>query len=205
MDNASFCQWALSDDFPERGRFAFFKGSVWVDLTPESEDHNGLKMAIGAVLTMMVKARELGRYYGDGMMLSHLGVGFSTEPNGIFVATETRRSGRITVRQGQVERSRGVILEGIPDMVLEVVSPSSVRKDTVDLFDLYWQAGIPEYWLVDARREEPRFTLYTHTPDGYRAVRPSGGWRKSALFGLAVRLGRTVDRFGRPSYALETR
>ena len=55
-------------------------------------------------------------------------------------------------------------------MVLEVVSPTSVRKD-VDLLDLYRQASIPEYWLVDPRGDEPRFTLYAHTPAGYRAVR----------------------------------
>jgi hypothetical protein len=27
------------------------------------------------------------------------------------------------------------------------VSPSSVQKDTVVLRELYWKAGIPEYWL----------------------------------------------------------
>ena len=34
-------------------------------------------------------------------------------------------------------------------MTLEVVSSSSVRKDTVDLRDRYYKAGILEYWLVD--------------------------------------------------------
>src|SRR5256885_8764701 len=47
-------------------------------------------------------------------------------------------------------------LEGTPDMVLEVVSESSVQKDTKRLRQLYWQAGIREYWLVDARREPDR-------------------------------------------------
>jgi Uma2 family endonuclease len=90
-------------------------------------------------------------------------------------------------------------------MVLEVVSPSSVRKDTVDMLDLYWRAGIPEYWLVDPRGDEPRFTLYTHAPAGYRAVRPSGGWRKSAVFGATVRLVQTTDDLGLPSFMLEMR
>jgi Uma2 family endonuclease len=90
-------------------------------------------------------------------------------------------------------------------MVLEVVSPSSARKDTVDLLDLYWRAGIPEYWLVDPRGDEPRFTLYTRHPSGYRAVRPSGGWRKSAVFGAAFRLVQTTDAFGLPDHSLEMR
>jgi len=52
-------------------------------------------------------------------------------------------------------------LEGTPDMVLEVVSASSVVKDTETLLQLYWQAGIPEYWLVDARGEALEFTVQT--------------------------------------------
>jgi Uma2 family endonuclease len=36
-------------------------------------------------------------------------------------------------------------------MVLEVVSASSVEPDTQTLRELYWAAGIKEYWLVDAR------------------------------------------------------
>jgi Uma2 family endonuclease len=205
QDHASFVRWTLSDEYPERGRFAFLGDRVWVDLQMEAEDHNDLKMVIGAVLLLLVKSRDLGRYYGDRMLLSHPPTGLSTEPDGMFVSNETQESGRVALRGGRPGRAKGVIVEGTPDMVLEVVSPSSVRKDTVELFDRYWQADIPEYWLVDARGEEPRFTLYTHGPDGYRAIRPSGGWRKSAVFGLAVRLGRTVDRLGRPSYVLETR
>ena len=34
-------------------------------------------------------------------------------------------------------------LEGVPDMVLEVVSRSSVRKDTVLMRQAYWRAATP--------------------------------------------------------------
>ena len=40
-------------------------------------------------------------------------------------------------------------------MVLEVVSKTSVRKDTVVLPQLYWKSKIPEYWLVDGRPGSP--------------------------------------------------
>jgi Uma2 family endonuclease len=162
-------------------------------------------MAIGGALVMMLKDRQLGRYYGDGMMLSHAGVGLATEPNGLFVAAETRRSGRITARCGAAGPEHGVILEGTPDMVLEVISRSSVRKDTVDLLDLYSRAGIREYWLVDPRGDEPRFTLYAHTARGYRAVRPADGWRKSAVFGAAFRLVQSADDPDLEAYTLEMR
>ena len=205
QDHATFLRWALSGKYPQRGQFAFLGDRVWVDLQMEAEDHNQLKMVIGAVLVFFIRAQGLGRYFGDRMMLSHPPTGLSTEPDGMFVSTEARLSGRVVMRGGRPDRGKGLVVEGTPDMVLEVISLSSVRKDTVDLLDFYWQAGIPEYWLVDPRGDEPRFTLYARTARGYRAVRPADGWRRSNVFGAAFRLVQTTDDLGLPAYTLERR
>ncbi len=37
---------------------------------------------------------------------------------------------------------------GAPDLVVEILSPYTSRKDKVDKFFLYEQAGVKEYWLV---------------------------------------------------------
>lgn len=37
---------------------------------------------------------------------------------------------------------------GTPDLVIEIVSPSTSRKDKMGKFFLYEQAGVNEYWLV---------------------------------------------------------
>ena len=37
---------------------------------------------------------------------------------------------------------------GLPDMVIEIVSPFSAKKDTKDKYHIYEQAGVKEYWLV---------------------------------------------------------
>ena len=41
------------------------------------------------------------------------------------------------------------LVSGRPDLVVEVVSPSSQRDDRVTKLRWYAQLGIPEYWLVD--------------------------------------------------------
>jgi Uma2 family endonuclease len=205
VDHATFCQWVMSDDFPQRGRFGYFNDSVWVGLEMETVNHNWVKTIIGNVLTTLILARKLGRYFSDRMMLSHTPTGLATEPDGLFVSVVALRSGQVTMTGGGAGAGEAVILEGIPDMVLEVVSPGSVTKDTVDLVDAYWRAGIPEYWLVDPRGVTPQFTLYTRAARGYKAVRAVGGWRKSAVFGVAVRLTHSTDDLGLPTYALETR
>ncbi|MCL2074360.1 MAG: Uma2 family endonuclease [Marinilabiliaceae bacterium] len=40
---------------------------------------------------------------------------------------------------------------GVPDMVVEIVSPSSRKKDTIKKFQLYQEAGVREYWIVDPK------------------------------------------------------
>lgn len=44
--------------------------------------------------------------------------------------------------------------EGIPTMVVEVMSPSTRSKDMIAKLSLYMKSGIAEYWLVDTEQEE---------------------------------------------------
>jgi Uma2 family endonuclease len=39
--------------------------------------------------------------------------------------------------------------KGVPEMVVEVLSPSNSRYDKVIKFNRYLKAGIIEYWIVD--------------------------------------------------------
>ena len=43
----------------------------------------------------------------------------------------------------------GKICRGAPDLVIEIISPSSARMDRVYKYRKYQQAGVREYWIVD--------------------------------------------------------
>jgi Uma2 family endonuclease len=201
VDLESFRCWARSEEFPERGRFSYLAGELWVDLTMEQlYTHNQVKGEVAIAVGALVKAARIGRFFHDRTLLSNSAADLSTEPDGIYVSFDAFRSRR--VRQVEGAREGYVELEGSPDMVLEVVSESSLHKDTVLNRELYWRAEIPEYWLVDARREPLRFDVLHRGRRGYVATRPKGGWLFSAVFGCSFRLTQQSDPLGNPEYTL---
>jgi Uma2 family endonuclease len=202
-DNEAYLRWACSDQFPEHGRLAFFHGEVWVDMSPEEIfTHNQLKNEFASVLSMMLKRTRLGRFYPDRCLLTNRGAGLSTEPDGMFISFQSIRSGRVR----RVRAKRGYrAWSGTPDMVLEVVSESSVIKDTVVLKSLYWKARIAEYWLVDGRGSRLDFTILQRGPRAYLPVRKQAGWVKSEVFGKSFKLTVGSDEVGDPEYNLDVR
>jgi Uma2 family endonuclease len=200
-DLASFRHWAESEDFPDTGRICFLNGEVWADMSKEQIfSHVLVKTRIAAVLSQLDEAAGTGLFLGDGAMLSNVDVGFVARPDAIFASAAALQD-RVRLIEG---RDEGYVeLEGSPDMVLEVISPGSVRKDTKVLHRAYWEADVREYWLVDARPEPLRFDVLRHTPKGYRATAKKEGWVKSAVFGRSFRLTRRLNALNHPEYALE--
>src|SRR5262249_34739303 len=158
--------------------------------------HVDVKDEYTATLRLLAKAEESGLYFSDGLFYYNEDADIGGQPDGTFVLFTTLESAVARLIEGR----DGVYVEivGTPDMVLEIISRSSVKKDTVVLKRAYWEAGIPEYWLVDARRPPSQFTIYRHTARGYVAVRAKDGWLRSAVFGKSFRLTQTTTKLGLP-------
>jgi Uma2 family endonuclease len=193
---ASFRDWVHSEDCPERGRFTFVNGRIEVDMSPERiSGHNDIKKRMTTVLDTLVEDQELGAVFADGVLLINEEAELGCEPDLMFCKMETLESGRAKSRAWQSNDEGDVELFGTPDMVAEVVSNSSVRKDTIELRYAYFQAGIAEYWLVDGRDEEIDFQLLVRGESEYLPVdADSDGFRFSPAFGHAFRFIREVHR-----------
>jgi Uma2 family endonuclease len=94
---------------------------------------------------------------------------------------------------------------GTPDLVIEVVSPSSEDKDTEWLMSAYHNAGISEYWVIDARADKVQFNLYKRSPKGFVLARNVEGWVKSKVLGRSFQVTRAEGRRGIPIYKLGVR
>lgn len=204
VDLESFRRWARSDDLPEKARVAFFQNQLWMDPTMEQAyTHNRVKGTTNAVLLPLGEEIGEGHYFTDGMLLTNSEIGFTTIPDGLYVSFAALESGRVVEVPG---KDNGCVeFVGSPDMVLEIMSRYTAQKDE-DFITLYFRAGIPEYWLIDVRREPIRFDIFRRNARKYIATRKQpGGWLKSPTFGRSFRLASSTDRRGRAIYRLEVK
>jgi Uma2 family endonuclease len=204
VDIDRFREWADSDNIPEKLRVWWLQGEVWIDMSKEQLFwHVRLKTHIAAVLSLMVDATDTGVVFGDGAHLTNLEADISGNPDAIYVSHEAFQSGRVKRIEG---KKRGFVeLEGVPDMVLEVMSASSVKKDATLLKAAYATAGIREYWLVDACVEPLQFDIFRLAAKGYVAGRKRDGWIQSPVFDKSFRLVQGEDGSGNPKFTLEVR
>lgn len=83
----------------------------------------------------------------------------ATQPDVVFISNENL---------GIIQKQ----LRGPADLVAEVISPESRRRDRIDKRDLYEQHGVKEYWLIDPEAETVEIL---HIEAG--AYKLAGRWR----------------------------
>lgn len=89
----------------------------------------------------------------------------------------------IVVCDPSKRRREGVV--GAPDLVVEVLSPSTAGRDTIEKLRLYQREGVPEYWIVAPEEK----VLYQHVlKDGQYDVHKvtEGGVASARLEGFQL-------------------
>lgn len=202
---ADFRRWALSDEFPEKGRIDYIGGVIEVDMSPEEViAHGRLKGTLYATLFQLADPSGLGLLFTDATRVSSPEGDLSAEPDIVFVSKESLAAGRVRmVEKAGGDPDRYIELEGGPDLIVEVVSDSSVRKDTKRMPEACFRAGVREYWIADARHEPFLFRIHRRGESGFDAVTPDAeGFQASAVFGRRFRLDAHRDQSGYWAFTL---
>ena len=136
------------------------------------------------------------------MLVTNLEADVSNNPDMLAVFWESLDKNLVRyVTRGK----RDVEIVGSPDWALEIVSRGSVTKDKRQLRKAYHRAGIREYWIIDARRDEISFVVLYWRKSGYATAPHRDGWVHSRVFQRDFRLTRKPDRRGAWEYALEVK
>lgn len=87
-----------------------------------------------------------------------------------------------------------IAIQGPPDLVVEIVSPSTASRDRSQKLRAYFDAGIPWYWLVES--DTLLITEYRYTPDGYlvnQAIPMTEAFAPGLFPGLSIRMADWFD------------
>ena len=120
---------------PEGERWELIDGELFMPPSPK-EAHQSVQAALGTAMHNFARASGLGRVYFapfDVVLSDH----DTLQPDLLFVSQDRLH----IITEDNVQ--------GAPDLVVEIRSPSTARQDWTVKRDLYGRNGVKEYWLVD--------------------------------------------------------
>lgn len=134
-------QWRYADylRLPDDGkRYEIIEGVLYVANAPSIE-HQFTVSEILFQLKLFVRDKVLGQVYTAPIEV-HLSENTKpVQPDVLFMRTDRQPS------------LGAQFFEGAPDLIVEVISPSSIRLDRHVKFDIYERSGVAEYWLADPK------------------------------------------------------
>jgi Uma2 family endonuclease len=151
----------------------YVNGEVIVH-SPVSTRHNDAVLFLAGLLRVIVQQHDLGRVLGPELQV-RLRPGLRRVPDLLFVAKE------------RADMIHPTLVEGAPDLIVEIVSPDSVERDWREKYLEYQAAGVGEYWVVDL--EYQRMAVYRLSEERrYQAVSAEEGvYRSQVLPGFWLR------------------
>ena len=120
---------------PEDERWELIDGELLMSPSPKRA-HQRNQTKLGSRMSFFAEQNDLGEVYFapfDVVLSEH----DTVQPDLLFISRE--RSHIITEDN----------VQGAPDLVVEIRSPSTARQDWTVKRDLYERHGVREYWLVD--------------------------------------------------------
>lgn len=98
--------------------------------------HQEVSFNLAQALGSYIKEQKLGKVYIPPIDVFIDGLN-SVQPDILFIPTDSLH---IVTTDG---------IEGVPTLMVEIISPTSIYRDRVTKKQLYERHGVQEYWLVD--------------------------------------------------------
>jgi Uma2 family endonuclease len=116
-------------------RYELLDGDLILVASP-NRDHQTVVMELGFQMHAFVKENDLGWVYSApfDVLFTDTDV---VQPDLMFVSRE---------REHILTRAN---VQGAPDLIVEILSPSSSTRDWRAKRELYATHGVPEYWIID--------------------------------------------------------
>lgn len=133
MSYEDYLLWSTEDKHAE-----WVDGEVIIHMPP-TEIHQALLVFLVRLLGTFLSWRNLGKLVVAPFEMKLGSRGPARQPDLLFVSAE------------HLDRLTPQRLNGPADLVVEIVSNDSVRRDRFDKLREYGRAGVREYWVLDPR------------------------------------------------------
>lgn len=145
-----FEEWLVELSQEDTNRYELLNGSIAMS-PPATWPHANTGARIVRELGNCAAQNQSGEVF-DSSAGYRLPSGDTLEPDVSFISM-----GRL---QAGPPPERGKFLALVPNLVVEILSPATAKRDRTEKKDIYERNGVDEYWLVDTdRREVTMFRL----------------------------------------------
>lgn len=160
MTYEEFLAWADEDTHAE-----WVDGEVIVFMPP-TKVHQRLVVFLSTLLELYTQLRDLGEVLVAPFEMRLEVARSARQPDVLFVSRE------------HLDRASQARVDGPADLVIEIISDDSVTRDRRDKLLEYQRAGVPEYWIVDARERRRKFEPFSLSDRGvFELIAPDGEGR----------------------------
>jgi len=140
-------RWTYSDyvnlTSPDSFGFEVIRGELFVAAAPKPK-HQWVAGELEWVFRSYIKKNKIGQVFSSPVDVL-LGIDTESEsivqPDLLFIFNE------------RLDIVTDTNINGAPDLMVEVLSTSSVRRDRVDKMKLYVEFGVRNYWIIDAEQK----------------------------------------------------
>lgn len=130
--------------------------------SPASLKHEAIQNFLLPVFNIYLEKNELGKLFGSRLAV-HLPNGHRPEPDLVFL------------KEGTYNIDSDITFEGVPPLVIEILSKSTREFDLTEKLQWYTSAGIAEIWFIDHEKKELLRYTYDDTTSKYSEEKIESG------------------------------
>lgn len=127
---------------PEGTLAELIDGSIYMT-PPPNTDHQDISMKLSARIFMAIEKRLI-----SGKVLA--------SPVGLFLDEDENavQPDIVFIKARNKSKIKKDAIHGVPDLVIEILSPGNRNHDLRRKKGLYQRFGVPEYWIIDPATAE---------------------------------------------------
>lgn len=156
---------------PEGFRAEFFEGQMVMEHAAPLYGHQEISSILHGEIYLLIKSKKLFGKILSAAMDVYLEDDLVVQPDLIFIKKEN-----LAIIKDHIH--------GVPDMLIEILSPSTMSYDMITKYKWYEEAGVQEYFIINP--DDKLVICYRLQNKSYNEAYRDVGFLKSEVMGAEI-------------------